>query len=133
MSSALKTHPLKTIVKEDKTEQKLAVESWTLKLKRLEGRAKLIRRHQNAVETMHEVNVRREAKIKRQLQKPEMRITIDTAQKACGEPSNLIWNVVGSGARKVSAEVEEGRRRLAEVLDELAGNESEQDASTSGP
>lgn len=57
---------------------------------------------------MHEVNVRREAKIKRQLQKPEMRITIDTAQKACGEPSNLIWNVVGSGARKVSAEVEEG-------------------------
>jgi hypothetical protein len=36
-------------------------------VKHLEGRAELIGRHENAMETMHEVNVQREAKIKRQL------------------------------------------------------------------
>lgn len=54
-------------------------------------------------------------------------------EKAHGELSYLNWNVVGSGARTFSAEGEGLKSRFAEVLDELARNESQQHALTFGP
>lgn len=135
MSLAFDSRPLEIIVEEEQygVAQNLAAELWTLKLKHLYGTAgvkKMSRgRHGNYARSKC-------AKVSQDIEttpKNRDKNYNQYTEKAHVELSYLNWNVVGSGARTFSVEGEGLKSRFAEVLDELARNESQQHALTCGP